>query len=88
MSADKQPVAKINLHPVSVAIWANQSAKGVFYSTTIASRYKDEKGNWRNSVSLNEHELLLAAKALDMAHSEIVKLRANDRHPQPEDNGQ
>ena len=79
MSDSKLPVARVNLHPVSVAIWANRTEKGTFYSVTIASRYKDASGKWKNSVSLNEQELLLAAKALDQAHTEILKLRAADR---------
>ena len=79
MSDTKKSVARVNLHPVSVAIWANQTEKGVRYSVTIASRYKDSGGKWKNSVSLSENELLLAAKALDLAHSEILKLRAADR---------
>jgi hypothetical protein len=86
MSDAKQPAAKINVHPVSVAIWANKTGKAVYYSATIASRYKDADGKWRNSVSLNENELLLAAKALDLAHSEILRLRSADRHAdQPEE---
>lgn len=79
MSDSKPPIARVKLHPVSVAIWANKTDKGTFYSVTIASRYKDANGKWRNSVSLNEQELLLAAKALDQAHTEILKLRAADR---------
>jgi hypothetical protein len=78
MSDTKKPVARVNLHPVSVAIWANRTEKGTRYSVTIASRYKDAGGKWKNSVSLSENELLLAAKALDLAHTEIIKLRAAD----------
>jgi len=76
MSDKDKPVARINLYPVSVSIWANRTEKGIRYSVTIASRYKDAGGKWKNSVSLSENELLLAAKALDLAHSEILKLRA------------
>ena len=80
MSEHKKPAATITLFPVRAAIWANKTDKSTFYSVTIASRYKDPSGKWQNSVSLNESDLLLGSKALDMAHSEIVKLRANDRH--------
>jgi hypothetical protein len=85
MSDAKKPAAKVTLFPVSVAIWANKTDKGTFYSVTIASRYKDKDGRWKNSVSLNENDLLLAAKALDLAHSEILKLRANDRQSHPDE---
>jgi hypothetical protein len=85
MSDKNKPVAKINLFPVSVAVWANETDKGVHYSTTINSRYKDADGKWKNSVSLSENQLLLASKALDMAHTEILKLRENNRTAQPEE---
>jgi hypothetical protein len=86
MSDTKKPAAKINLFPVSVAIWANKTDKGVFYNATIASRYKDTDGKWKNSVSLGENELLLGAKALDLAHTEVLKLRASERQTDREDN--
>lgn len=86
MSDHKKPAARVYLHPVSVAIWANDSGKGTFFSVTIASRYKDATGKWKNSVALNEHELLVAAKALDQAHTEIQKLRlAHGSSEQPDD---
>jgi len=86
MSETKKPAAKVNLHPVSAAIWRNETAKGdVFYSVTLQRCYKDE-GKWKSTDSLNEGDLLLAAKVLDLAHTEISKLRATDRQAQqPED---
>jgi hypothetical protein len=53
---------------------------------SLQRSYKDAEGKWKSSDSLNEGDLLLAAKVLDLAHTEIVKLRANDRQAQqPED---
>ncbi len=86
MSDNKKPAATItSCFPVSLAIWRHETEKGVFYSTTLQRRYRDSDGKWKSSESLNESDLLLAAKALDLAHTEILKLRANDRNAQPED---
>jgi hypothetical protein len=79
MSDNKKPAAKVTLHPVSAAIWRNQNPKGSFYSVTFERSYKDEAGNWKASDSFNGNDLLLLAKVADLAHSEIHKLRANDR---------
>ena len=85
MSDNKKPAAKVTIHPLSIAVWRNETEKGVFYSCTLDRRYRDSEGNWKSSDSLNEGDLLIAAKALDLAHSEILKLRANERNVQPED---
>ena len=86
MSDNKKPVARISLHPVSAAIWRNQNPKGVFYSVTFERSYKDDAGKWQTSSTFNASDLLLLAKAADLSHSEIYKLRANERHSeQPEE---
>ena len=82
MSEHKKPAAKVTLHPVSAAIWRNQNQSGVFYSVTFSRNYRDEAGNWKSSDSFSANELLLLAKVADLAHSEIHKLRANDRQAQ------
>ena len=87
MSDSKKPAARVKMFPITASIWRNETAKGeAFYIVTLQKRYTDAEGNWKSSDSLNEGELLLAAKVLDMAHTEISKLRANDRKAkQPED---
>jgi hypothetical protein len=79
MSDAKKPAAKLNLHPVSAAIWRNQNQKGVFYSITFERSYKDEAGKWQTSSTFNTSDLLLLAKIADQAHSKILELRASDR---------
>jgi len=83
MSNSNKPAARVTLHPVSAAIWRNQNAKGeAFYSVTIQRNYKDADGKWKSADGLNEGDLLLAAKVLDLAHTEVVKIRAQDRQSQ------
>jgi hypothetical protein len=85
-TSDKKPASKLSLYPLSAAIWRNENQKGeAFYSTTFQRTYKDKDGNLKNSDSFNASELLLLAKLADLAHSEVIKLRANDRNAQPEE---
>ena len=79
MSDTKKPAAKINLHPVSAAIWRNQNPKGVFYSVTFERSFKDEAGKWQSSSTFNTSDLLLLAKVADLAETKIRELRASDR---------
>jgi hypothetical protein len=85
MSDTKKPAAKITLYPVSAAIWRNQNPRGVFYSVTFERRFKDDEGKWQSSSSFNANDLLLLAKVADQAHSEIFRLRANDRYAEQDE---
>jgi hypothetical protein len=85
MSDTTKPAAKVSLYPVSAAIWRNQNPKGVFYSVTFERSYKDDAGKWQTSSTFNASDLLLLAKIADQAHSEIFKLRANDRQSEQHD---
>ena len=76
---NKKPAAKIDLFPVSAAIWRNENEKGVFYSVTFDRKYKDEADKWQTSSTFNASDLLLLAKAADLAHTEILKLRGNNQ---------
>jgi len=77
---NNKPAARITMYPVSAIVWRNQTAKGVSYSVTFERSYKDQAGKFQTSTSFSGAELLLLSKAADLAHSEVIKLRANDRN--------
>jgi hypothetical protein len=79
---NRKPAAKVTMYPITAAIWRNENKGQAFYSVTIQRSYKNADGGWKSSDSLNEGDLLLAAKVLDLAHTEISKLRAGDRQAQ------
>jgi hypothetical protein len=86
MSDTKKPIARIALHPVSAAIWKNHGNLGDgFYSVTFERRYRDSSGKWQSSTSFSSNELLVLAKVADLAHSEIFRLRANERQAETVD---
>jgi hypothetical protein len=82
MSNTKKPAAKVNLFPISAAIWRNATPKGTFYSVTFERSYKDDAGKWQTSSTFNQSDLLLLAKAADQAHSAIYQLRTEDAEPE------
>jgi hypothetical protein len=69
------PVAKIRVGLVTASIWKNQTDKGVFYNTTVESRYRDGEGNFKSSHSYGADETLALAKAADLAHTRMIELR-------------
>jgi hypothetical protein len=85
MSDAKKPASKISLYPVTAAIWRNEGPKGAFYSATFERSYKNKEGKYESSSSFSGSDLLILAKVADLAHTEIEKLRANDKAAQPEE---
>ena len=82
MSNTTKPAARVSMFPIQSAIWRHEKDGRALYSVTIQRAYKDADGNWKSSDSLNEADLLLAAKVLDQCHTEISRLRASDRQAQ------
>lgn len=81
-----KPIAKVNMYPVTAAIWVNERDGKSYYSVTIERTYKDDDGKWKNTSTFNAGDLLLVAKAADLAHTEIAKIRAaaNQAHQSDE----
>lgn len=70
------PVSKIRLGRIQASIWENASEKKTHYNVTFERRYRDSDGNWKSTHSYGFDDLLLLAKAADMAHSKIVELKS------------
>jgi hypothetical protein len=67
-----QPVHKIRIGLLNVAIWKNESQTGVWYSVTPSRSY--QKGEeWKESDSYGFDDLLTIAKLVDQAHSWIAR---------------
>lgn len=79
-SNNSKPVARVKIYPVEAAIWKNDGGKGdAFYSVTFQRSYKDDAGEYQNTQGFNASDLLIVAKVADLAHTQILKLRAADR---------
>lgn len=85
MSKSAKPAAKVTMYPITAAIWRNETEGRAFYSATFERGYRDDAGNWKSTGTFNAGDLLLLAKVADLAHTEISKLRADDRQAQESD---
>ncbi len=82
-SSKKRPAHEIRLGAVKAVIWANTLETGRVVHNVVPVRvYRDEQGNWQETHSLGRNDLLVAAKALDMAHSYVVEA---ERSPAADD---
>lgn len=63
MSDNKQPVERINIYPVSAAIWKNESTKGVFYSVTFERSYRDEQDKWPSFDELQPQRTIASGQS-------------------------
>lgn len=68
-----QPVKKIAVGGIQVAIWENPGKDGKpFYSVSLDKRYKDSNNEWKSSSSLKATDLPKAILALEKAYEFMV----------------
>ncbi len=76
------PVHTVRVGAIKVAVWKNSTQNGPMYNSTMVRSYKNQQGEWSESQSLSRDDLLVAAKALDLAHTFIVETEAAARAQQ------
>lgn len=79
----ERPIAEVREGSVKLAIWQRQGREGAFF---VAGQpqlsYKDNDGQWLESNSFSEFDLVDLLVAVAKAKSEIRKLRrATQPHP-------
>ena len=63
------PEHKVHYGRVDVAVWKRQADDGrTWYSFTASRSYKDREDKWQRTASLDEEDLLPAARALERAY--------------------
>jgi hypothetical protein len=71
--ADKPKPHKIRgAGGITAAVWKNDGANGPFYTVTPTRNYKDSDGNWKETNSYHQHDLLELAEVLREARSYIL----------------
>ena len=71
MPTKNRPVHQIRLGRIKAVIWANPTSNGTRHNVNVTRIYKDGE-QWKSSDSFGRDDLLLACKALDLAHTWIV----------------
>jgi hypothetical protein len=74
------PSYKARFGRVEAAVWSRDLDEGrIAYSVTLQRSFLDGAGKWQRTGSLDEGDLLPAAKALDDAYCWIQKTRQKHR---------
>jgi len=75
-----RPVLKYKHGGIDVAVFPNQTENGIMYNTTIRNSYKDDKtGEWRETTSFSQTDLLVVAELAREAFADIAKLKQQGR---------
>ncbi len=77
--SNAKPASTIRDGNLKATIWANFGEKGTFYSVVISRTYQDEQGNYCESESFSNGQLLRLARLANIAYDEIQDLRKNDK---------
>lgn len=77
-----RPVHTVRYGLIKAAVWRNIVDMGgssrPMYNVTLTRSYRDGEDNWKDTTSLGQEDLLVAAKALNEAHSFIAEQLARD----------
>lgn len=68
----KPPVHSIRYGNVKASVWLNDSANGPFHTVTVQRSWRDDVGEWHDSLSFNFKDLPSLAKAITDCHSWIA----------------
>ena len=70
---------------LKLTIWKNDGEHGPFYTSNLSRSYKDESGQWKETTSFHQHDLLYLSKMADEAETwianEQAKAKAADQGP-------
>ena len=76
----RAPSYKARFGRVEAAVWCRELDEGrLAYSITLQRSYQDRDGKWQRTTSLDEGDMLPAAKALEDAYTWIQKERQHSR---------
>ena len=79
MSEQNKPAARVTIFPITASIWRDEVNDKVYYRTTMSKNYKNAEGGFSSTPTYDPLDLLVVAKVADAAHTEIEKLKAQDR---------
>src|SRR5262245_35198675 len=66
-STSRAPDYKAHYGRVQAAVWRRETDGRTTYSVSLTRSYRDKQDQWQRTTSLDEDDLLPAAKALDDA---------------------
>lgn len=81
MSQDqkKTPVETLRESNLSANIWENQSDRGAYYKTTFSRSFQDQQGQWQQTASFGERDLLPLSNLAGRTHDAVRQLKEQQR---------
>ncbi len=78
-SEKKLPAATIRDRSLKAVIWGNPAGENdtIRYSVEFSAGYKTAEGEWKDTRSFNESELLRIARLAQLAFDKVGELRQN-----------
>jgi hypothetical protein len=76
--AKKGPIDEIRVNGCKVAVWENQTDKGVRHNVTFQRSYLDTDNKWQTTDSYGLSDLLAHRAAVDLAISRLIETRNGD----------
>src|ERR1035438_4748772 len=73
--AKKGPIDEIRVNGCKVAVWENQTDKGVRHNVTFQRSYLDTDNKWQTTDSYGLSDLLAHRAAVDLAISRLIETR-------------
>ena len=78
--SNNPPIKKLRDGSLVISIWANETEKGIRYTTDgITRSYTDGTGTWKDTRSLSNVEILQAARLMMETYDHIRDLKASDK---------
>ena len=76
--AKKGPIDEIRVNGCKIAVWENQTEKGIRHNVTFERSYRDTEGKWQTTDSYGLSDLLAHRAAVDLAIDRLVEARNGD----------
>ncbi len=77
--ANNKPTQTLRDGLLKATIWKNEGDKGAFFSVNLTRSYQDEAGNYHDSDSFSNSELLRIAHLATRAYDRISELRSAEK---------
>lgn len=73
------PIATLRDGAIKAAIWRNETENGARYSVEFSRSYKTAEGEWRDSHSFSNSDLLRLSLLATRAYTEAAAYREQDQ---------
>jgi hypothetical protein len=68
---------------LKLTIWKNDGQNGPFYTTNLSRSYQDKSGQWQETTSFHQDDLLYLSKMTDEAETWIANEQAKAKAARP-----